>query len=279
MMSFPIGVSGALWAFQDRFAEALLAPNGTVADSPEIARLVAQPGFAVYRNTVMKGCIDALDANYPAVVRLVGGEWFHAAAAIYVRANPPRCPSLLDYGRDFADFLTDFEPACELPYLADVARLDRFWTEAHIARDRMPVAATAVALLTGSELANTILWPHPSARWVWFDEQPIVTIWERNRTPEAFPSGQSKLAQEIDWHAEGVLITRPKGTVEWAALARGGCVFLDVCASGGTLADAATTALSVDPPIDLAILMARLLDAGAFSRLAIRGESSKAYAR
>ena len=279
MMSPSIGASGALCAFQDRFAEALFAPSGSMADSPEIARLVAQPGFAVYRNTVMKGCIDALEANYPAVSRLVGGQWFRAAAAIYARSNLPRRPSLLDYGRDFADFLDDFEPAGELPYLADVARLDRFWTEAHIARDRTPVAVAAVALLTAPELANTILWPHPSARWVWFDEQPIVTIWERNRMPETVESGQSGAPQEIDWHAEGVLIARPKGTVEWVALARGGCVFLDVCASGGTLADAATAALEVDPHVDLAVLMASMLAAGAFARLTINDEQAKAQAR
>ena len=63
------GGSGALCAFQDAFAEALLAPSGAVANSPELTRLIAQPGFAVYRNTVMKGCIDALQANYPAVGR------------------------------------------------------------------------------------------------------------------------------------------------------------------------------------------------------------------
>ena len=28
--------------------------------------------FAVYRNTVLKGCIDALQANYPTVGQLVG---------------------------------------------------------------------------------------------------------------------------------------------------------------------------------------------------------------
>ena len=36
--------------------------------------LYGQPAFAVYRNTVMKACIDALQANYPAVTRLVSEE-------------------------------------------------------------------------------------------------------------------------------------------------------------------------------------------------------------
>ena len=61
-----------LETFQDGFANALLALEPSVDCAPELAYLVAQPGFAVYRNTVMKGCIDALQANYPAVARLVG---------------------------------------------------------------------------------------------------------------------------------------------------------------------------------------------------------------
>ena len=124
----------ALARFQDDFARALLDPAQP-----------APPAFAVYRNTVMKGCIDALQANYPAVAKLVGEEWFRAAAAVYVRDHLPRTPMLLEYGAGFADFLARFEPAAELPYLPAVARLDRFWTEAHAAADEPPLDARALA--------------------------------------------------------------------------------------------------------------------------------------
>ncbi len=53
-----------LAAFQDAFASALLADDPQAA-SEAVARLVRQPGFAVYRNTVMKACIDALQAELP----------------------------------------------------------------------------------------------------------------------------------------------------------------------------------------------------------------------
>jgi len=94
--------AATLAQFQDDFIRALRDP-----DRP------APPAFAVYRNTVMKGCIDALQANYPAVARLVGEEWFRAAAAVYVREHLPRTPMLLEYGAGFADFLARFEPAAE----------------------------------------------------------------------------------------------------------------------------------------------------------------------
>ncbi len=248
--------------FQDEFARALLAEDAAAAGlAPEVARLAAQPGFAVYRNTVMKGCIDALQANYPSVARLVGEEWFRAAAAIYVRANLPRHATLADYGADFAAFLAAFPPAAELPYLPGVARLDRFWTEAHTARDETPVDAAAVARLSPGELARAVLQPHASARWAWFEAQPIATIWRRNRCPDGADDG------EIEWRGEGVLIVRPRAAVEHLELDAAACAFLDACAAGRTLAAAAAAALAVRADADLAGLMKRLLDAEAFGSL------------
>lgn len=271
------GASGRLQAFQDAFADALIAPFDAEVDgragSAEVARLAAQPGFAVYRNTVVKGCVDALQANYPAVSRIVGDEWFRAAASVYARANLPRRPSLIDYGFGFADFLAGFEPAGELPYLAGVARLDRFWTEAHVARDEVPVAAAKVAGLAVEELAGAVLRPHASARWAWFDEHPIYTLWERNRVPVA---GDGKaVATDIAWQAEGALIVRPESEVRWMPLDRAGCVFLDACAAGGTLSDAAAAGLAADPNADLTALMARTLAAGAFGHLALCADDTK----
>jgi hypothetical protein len=260
--------------FQAGFASALLAAEPCPGDlPPEIARLVVQPAFAVYRNTVTKGCIDALQANYPSVARLVGEEWFRAAAAIFVRANLPRHPTLAIYGEGFADFLAAFAPAAELPYLPGVARLDRFWTEAHAAPDETPVDAASVARLGPEALARTVLRPHASARWAWFDRQPIATIWRRNRYPDE--SDKS----EFDWRAEGVLVVRPGGSVANIDLDAAGCAFLDVCASGGTLAEAAGSALAADAQADLAHLIARLLEAGAFGRLVMVDHEAKEYCR
>lgn len=256
---------GRLQRFQDAFARALLAADaGCAAD---VADLVRQPGFAVYRNTVMKGCVDALQANYPSVARLVGEEWFRAAAAIYARANLPRHPSLLEYGDDFPHFLCGFKPAAGLPYVGGVARLDRFWTEAHAARDQAPLGAAgaaALARLAPEQLARAVLQPHTSARWAWFAAHPVFTIWARNRGPGEFHD-----APEIEWRAEGALVVRPRGAVEWIGLDAAGCAFLDACAAGGTLSAAAAAALAADPRADLTGLIARLFDAGAFGRLSV----------
>jgi len=257
--------NGSLAKFQDAFARALLAPTDT--PSREIAALAGQPSFAVYRNTVMKGCIDALQANYPAVARLVGAEWFRAASAIYVRSVPPTVPMLSQYGESFAEFLARFEPAAELPYLAGVARLDRMWTEAHIARDELLLDAAAFARIEPLMLAHVVLHPHGASRWSWFADEPIFTIWSRNRVGD--PTGV-----ELEWQGEGALLTRPHGAVEWTALDAAGCAFLDACAAGCTLDAAALAARAVKGDTDLARLMKILVAAGAFGRMNINGRNS-----
>jgi hypothetical protein len=254
--------SSRLQHFQQHFARALLDGVSPEDGGAGVARLVTQPGFAVYRNTVHKGCIDALQANYPAVTRLVGEEWMRAAAAEFVRVHLPATPMLLDYGAQFATFLAGFEPAAELPYLPGVARLDRFWTEAHGARDERPLAAERIAALAEADYCCAVLRPHASARWAWFGEQPIYTIWSRNRHEGTFDN-------EIDWRGEGALIVRPFDSVQACRLERADVAFLDACAERRSLADAALAALEADGTADLAATMARLLRAGAFGQIDI----------
>ncbi|MDN7181569.1 DNA-binding domain-containing protein [Caballeronia sp. SEWSISQ10-4 2] len=248
-------MTGALSRFQDDFILAI--HGGEVYDGP-VAALVRQPGFAVYRNTIVKGCIDALQANYPCIERLVGTEWFRAAAAVYVDRLPPLDSRLLGYGHDFADFLGDFEPAKELPYLPNVARLDRFWTEAHVAADEPLLDAAAIARLPPHELVNIVFKPQAAVRWVWFADQPAYTIWRVNRE-------QAPMPDELAWTGEGALLVRLDGVVRWQALDAGACVFLDACARGVSLEHAVTCALDVHPDADVGAMLSGLLSAGAFA--------------
>src|SRR5689334_8738140 len=106
------------------FAESLLAssrpmPPGLVGPDGE----PSPKRFAVYRNNVVVGLVDALRGNFPAVCRIVGEEFFRALARAYATRHPPASPVLLDYGGGFPDFIATFEPAAPLPYLADVAKI------------------------------------------------------------------------------------------------------------------------------------------------------------
>jgi hypothetical protein len=251
-------MNASLAAFQDGFIRALY---GAPAIDPRAAAVAAQPGFAVYRNTVFKGCIDALHANFPTVLRLVGAAWFRSAAAIYAQTRPPDDARLLFYGATFPAFLEGFEPARELPYLGGVARLDRLWIEAHAALDETAPGAAEVAQLSPGDFLHTVLRPHASARWAWFDAQPVYTIWRANRE-------NTSLTDKLDWRAEGALLLRTSGSVKWRAIGKGGCALLDACAAGARLGEALERALAVEADLDLTSLVAELFADGAFGAIA-----------
>jgi len=253
------------------FAAALFAPEHD--PDGRLAALTSQPAFAVYRNTVMKGCIDTLEANFPSVTRLVGREWFRAAAALHVAAQPPTDGRLLRYGDDFVGFLRNFEPARELSYLADVAVLDRCWTEVHTASDAQAADGADLAALAPERLGEIVLTPHPAARWQWFDDQPIYSIWQRNCVQLAtfVPDDDSDIA----WHSEGALLTRVADAVVSHPISAATCAFLDACARGEPLGEAAAAAMTVQSDANLAEMLATLLRAGA---LTLKSETASPHA-
>ncbi|MEZ5644766.1 MAG: DNA-binding domain-containing protein [Burkholderiaceae bacterium] len=242
------------------FWQALLAPPGTPVP-PAMVAIAGQPGFAVYRNTCIKGCVDALAAQFPAVQRLVGVDWFRAAAADHVRTHPPRDGRLLRYGQAFPAFLRDLPPAADLPYLADVATLDWLWAEAHVATDADPLPPGALATLDACALETTVLSLHPATRWALSDDTPLLSLWQAAREQRDDPN-------PAHWAGEGALLTRPHDQVLWAPLTPGACALLDACRQGRSIAAAVDAAFAAEPSLDLPATLALLLQQGAFTVLA-----------
>ena len=243
--------------FEEAMAHALLTPEGHHPGA--LHDLAAQPGFAIHRNTVLKGCMDALEANFPTVARLVGTDWFRAAGLAYVGAHPPRDSRLLLYGDDgFGAFVQALPTAADLPYLAGIARLDTSWRASHAAADAPALLPAALAALDAQALAARVLAPHPAAHWSWFDDLPVAALWLRQRMA-------SPPQDDLDWHGDGLLLTRADGAVQACLLPQSGCVLLDACAQGLPLGEAATRALASDPATDLRTVLAQLLAAGAFT--------------
>ena len=162
----------------------------------------------------------------------------------------------MGYGAGFAEFLEGFGPAANLPYLGAVARLDRCWTEAHLAADAPALQAAWLARQPPEALALLHLQPHPAARWQWCEDHPAYTLWQRQRE-------QLQWDAHLPWHGEGALLTRPHDAVQWVPLSHAGCALLDACAAGATFEDAAAQALQADPAADLPALVALLLRSGA----------------
>src|SRR5258708_8377668 len=129
-----------LASFETSFADALLnvnrpIPCGIMAHNAAVPARV----FGVHRNNVTSGLVKALKSLFPVVEKIVGEEFFAAMARVFVMAQPPRSPLLAAYGDDFPQFVAAFEPAREIPYLADAARLEAARTRAYHAPHATPL--------------------------------------------------------------------------------------------------------------------------------------------
>ncbi len=246
----------ALATFQAETAAALRAeqPDARPAglDGPAAAR------FAVYRNNFRHGLVQQLGEAYSAVRLLVGENFFAAMARAFIAAYPPQKRSLALYGAEFADFLQSFSPAASLPYLPDVARLERAWLEALHARDAAALEPAAAAAL-GERLPTARFVVHPATRLV-RSPHPIVELWRSNR-PGARPG-----ARRIAGIAQAALITRPRLTVEVQALTPAQAAFAGGLCTGDTVAAACDAAHEVGP-FDLVESFRLLLASGAMTAI------------
>lgn len=238
------------------FAAALLDPERPVPDAlTSHTTRVPEKRFAVYRNNVVVSLVDALATRFPATQRIVGEEFFRAMARIYVSAEPPRSPLLMQYGDTFPAFIARFEPAAEIVYLADVAEIEAARTRAYHAADAMPLDAALLHEINQSELGALRFVPHPSAEIV-RSPHPAVTIWAMN-------AGERTLAPIESWRSEDALVVRPALDVEVRTLPPGGAAFLLALFAGKTLAEAAAEAMADIEGFDLTANLAGMISSGA----------------
>lgn len=220
--------------------------------------------FAVYRNTIVSGLVDALADSFPVVAQLVGDVFFRAMAAVHVRQSPPRSPVLAIWGGDFPDFIASFPPAARLPYLADVARLEHARLRACHAADAAPITDAELrdAMTDAQALATaTIVW-HPSMQIV-ASPFAVVSLWSAHQGDGDVPP------VAID-AAEHALVLRDGLEVLVLPVGAGAAAFVAAGLAGADFGAAVAEAAVRDPAFDLAATLSRLLAHGALQTLRAR---------
>jgi hypothetical protein len=242
---------------QRGFAAALLDPALPMPDG--LVGPDGEPGvkrFAVYRNNVVVGLTETLKDAFPAVHRIVGADFFRAMARTYVMVEPPHSPILLDYGAGFPDFIRQFEPAAVLPYLADVARIERAWTEAYHAAEARPIDPSAFSAIAPDQLPAIRLDLHPSLRVV-RSQFPALTIWQMN-VADGAPA-----PVDLNAGGEDVLVVRPVADVEARSIPEGSLEFIEALMDGRSVLAALEAALITNPRFDLSANLSDLMRVGA----------------
>lgn len=217
----------------------------------------ANKRYNVYRNNVIVGLTEALMAAYPVVNLLVGEEFFRAMTPVFVRQVPPRTAMLAEYGKDYPDFLAGFEPVQDVPYLADVARLEQAWLQSYHSADTDPMDPAMLQSVPQDRLGEIVFEFHPACRLVCSD-YPIHSIWAAHKQDD--PAARM---EQIEMKAEHVLLSRPHLDISVIALPFGGGAFIQALMDGQNLAQAAERAAEHNDDFDLAQNLGGLLECGA----------------
>lgn len=246
---------------QQEFASALLDPAQLPTGLRVVAGIDSARRFDVHRNNVMVTLVDAMAVAFPVTQALVGEEFFAAMARERLRIDPPRSPIIVDYGDGFAEFIASYAPAACVPYLADMARLERLRGQAYHAADAPGLAAPdyAALLATPERLAAARLRLLPACRWM-SSRHAVRSLWAAHQHPDA-ERDVALAAVDVD-AAEDVLVTRPHWEVRLVALPDGGIVWLEALRDGLSIGAALARAIEASPAARADLLFALLLQHG-----------------
>ena len=249
-------------SLHDAFSKALLAPDQPCPDGL-FSSNGADPAsrFTVYRNNVHSSLINALATAYPVTLQLVGDEFFRAMASLYVQAHPPTSPIISEYGSTLATFIQGFEPAASVPYLADIARLERLRVCAYHAADSQPLDQQAVlqALQGQADLGGLRLQLAPSLGTL-DSAYAVVAVWAAHQI-------EGGLATLNPWHAQSALVLRQGLAVKVFAIDRGSAAFINSLGCGTPLEKAMEQALDAAPEFDLHQCLTLLITHNAITHL------------
>jgi len=246
---------------QERFRQALLDPALPVPAGVTSHTMKLPPRrFAVYRNNVTMGLVNALASRFPATKAIVGAEFFDGMASLFVHAHPPRSPVLMDYGDGLPAFVESFAPAAEVPYLADVLRLEIARSQAYHAADASPAGVEELQAIAAERLGEATVVFHPAARLL-RSPWPVATI-------HAMNTGGQEARSIEEWAGEDILVTRTHLEVLTTLLPPGGFLFLSALREGRNLASAIEAAAQ-EPTFEPGPALAGLTAHGAALRFAV----------
>lgn len=210
----------------------------------------------IYRHSCDQIQNLALRTTYPAILALVGDEFFDQTAHGYRAAFPSHCGNLQAFGQHLAEYLDGLPAVHALAYLPDVARLEWLRQESALSAD---CATWPRPSVQRSRL-------HPSVRLL-ASPYPVLTIWRYSVQPTSerllLPDG-----------GERIVLWREDDQVAMAELDSASFACIESLSRGSVLANAYQAGYTQDPEFDFAACTESLIDRGLL-RACISSEDSE----
>jgi len=217
----------ALADLQRRFYELVTAPEGVAKGlealglrESDLARMVASDErlsavgrLDVYANMYFFRLRDVLRDDFPKLVAVLGDDEFHNLAVDYLLACPPTDFSIRNAGERLPAFAAQYRSNLEVPWLGDLAALERGRTDVFDAADAPLLDAEKLRALPPEAFEHLAIRLIP-ARRILDVRFPVHDLWrnlEEGRPPvDLGPEPQSLLV----WRREPLVFQRPLTALE-----------------------------------------------------------------
>jgi hypothetical protein len=217
-------------------------------------RLSAQSRVDIYANMYFYRVLDALKEDFPATRAVLGDDHFHNLVTGYLIEHPPTEPSLYHCGRYLAEYLRDHPMRERVPFVADVAALERAIVEVFQGPDTTALTPDVLRAIAPSDWPAIKLKVQPAA-------QTLALEWRVSDVVRAVEEGRPWQAAEhrkikvLVWRRQSRVFHRELEQLEadaLAAVARG-ATFAEIC-------DAVATRDNIqDPVAEMNRILARWL--------------------
>jgi len=253
----------SLREIQAGFAAALFNPGAKDAPGIRAAGISPAVRLGFYRTNVFENYRKALSVTYAAVQKLIGRGLFDALAHDYTMCYFSRSGDVGAHGAHFAEFVARHTVARQLPYLADVARLEWCLEESFNEAGSAPLSVQRLSAVP-PELCDQLRFMLAPASRLISSRYPIDRIWQICQPDHAGD-------EQIDLDSGGVdlLVLRDGCVVTTERLSAAELAMLTALASGYNFAEAFDYARSMEPAFDPAAFLQRYLANGVLADFAL----------
>ncbi len=180
----------------------LTKENTLMAHDIDSHDISAQGLMGIYQSSAIANITHALSLTYPVIEKLVGKDFFRATCRQFIRDVWPKTANMDDYGGEFPEFLSEFEHAKHLVYLADVARLEWAFHQSSLADNSSITDWSTLAKVTDILQLQFVL--APSYRLI-HSAYPIDKIWQLNQD-NALPDIEVDFSRDDDTNNSTYLV-------------------------------------------------------------------------
>ena len=223
--------------------------------------------YSVYKNNVVVSYLEALAAAYPACKNLVGEDFFNAIGRAYLNATPPNSQLMILFGEGYSEFLKGYEPAQQIPFLPDVAKLERAWRLAYHSADIAPISPEKLGSIPPETLGDAQIQFLPSVAII-ASHFPVHALWQAASNMQAL--------NDIDpSKGETALIVRPDLEVMTHNIESSFGPAIQALLKGDTLNEAAEIGMATNVNFDFSAMLTVLIQSGAIADIKINNEGNE----